>query len=365
MSGSPSKPLSKDDMYALFETLSERLRRKGARANIYLVGGAVMALAFDRERITGDIDARIDTGHGALVEAVHEIAAERGLATNWLNEQAVSAIPKTPDARAPTLYATQYLVVTGASAEHMLAMKLEAGRGRDVSDIATLVRMLGLRSPEEGVAIHRRLLPNAVRVAGINDGEGETLFDRRGSTLSWVVPVDDTRCFSIGWSDIDKELAIPGRTGYVDRQSRQGAYVVGAGDVGQTGAPAYEERQRAPGDWDAWVSQGPVTLHSREHLGTTDRGVIMYRKLVRQGIRAVAEGNAPKGLQFEGTGERPTCCNNTVARIPAPADPEADRRLRIAFGREVTKRILAGEYSKEEPGCADPRGLEEIRRALA
>ena len=133
MNGSPSKPLSKDDMYALFETLSERLRRKGARANIYLVGGAVMALAFDRERITGDIDARIDTGHGALVEAVHEIAAERGLATNWLNEQAASAIPKTPDARAPTLYATQYLVVTGASAEHMLAMKLEAGRGRDVS----------------------------------------------------------------------------------------------------------------------------------------------------------------------------------------------------------------------------------------
>ena len=78
------------------------------------------------------------------------------------------------------------------------------------------------------------------------------LEDRRGSTFSWVVPVDDTRCFSIGWSDIDKEFAIPGRTGYVDRRSSRGAYVVGAGDVGQIGAPAYEERQRAPGDWDAW-----------------------------------------------------------------------------------------------------------------
>ena len=108
-----------------------------------------------------------------------------------------------------------------------------------------------------------------------------------------------------------------------------------------------------------------MTLHSREHLGTTDRGVILYRKLVRRGIRVVAEGNAPKGVHFEGTGERPTYCHNTVARIPALADPEADRRLRIAFGREVTKRILAGEYSKDEPGCADPRGLEEIRRALA
>ena len=74
---------------------------------------------------------------------------------------------------------------------------------------------------------------------------------------------------------------------------------------------------------------------------------------------------APRILHFDGTGERPTYCHNTVARIPARADPEADRRLRIAFGREVTKRILAGEYSKDEPGCADPRGLEEIRRALA
>ena len=88
VNGSPSKPLSKNDMYALFDALSERLAAKRARANIYLV-------------------------------------------------------------------------VTGASAEHMLAMKLEAGRGRDMNDIATLVRMLGLRSAEEGVAIHRRLLPHS------------------------------------------------------------------------------------------------------------------------------------------------------------------------------------------------------------
>ena len=161
VNGSPSKPLSKDDMAALFDALSERLAANCARASIYLVDGVVMALAFDRERITGDIDARIDAGHGALVEAVHEIAAERGLSAHWLNEQAVSAIPKARDTRARTLYATEYLVVTGASAQHMLAMKLEAGRGRDVSDIATLVRMLGLRDAEEGVAIHRRLLPHS------------------------------------------------------------------------------------------------------------------------------------------------------------------------------------------------------------
>lgn len=161
MNGSPSRPLAKEDMHALFDALSEKLRRKRARANIYVVGGSAMALAFTRERITRDIDARIDAGHGALIEAVHEVAAEQGLANSWLNDQAVSTIPKARDKRARTLYATEYLTVTGASAEHLLAMKLEAGRAADETDIAALVKFLGLRSIEEGVEIHRRLFPES------------------------------------------------------------------------------------------------------------------------------------------------------------------------------------------------------------
>ena len=78
MNGSPSRPLAKEDMLALFDALSEKLRRKRARANIYVVGGSAMAFAYARERITRDIDARIDAGHGALIEAVHEVAAEQG-----------------------------------------------------------------------------------------------------------------------------------------------------------------------------------------------------------------------------------------------------------------------------------------------
>ena len=208
------------------------------------------------------------------------------------------------------------------------------------------------------------LMPNAVRVAGIDDAEGETLFDRRGSSFSWIVPVDDTNCFSIGFSDIDKSFAIPGRTGYIDRQAVRGAHVVGAGDAGQTGEPSYDERQRAPGDWDCWVSQGPITVHGREHLATTDRGVTLFRKLVRRGIRAVANGKRPKGLFDFADQVRPTYCHNTVARIPAPDDPAADHALKLAFGREVTKRIIAQQYPKDDPGCADPSGLEDIRQAL-
>ena len=61
---------------------------------------------------------------------------------------------------------------------------------------------------------------------------------------------------------------------------------------------------------------------------------------------------------------RPTYCHNTVARIPAPQDPAADHELKLAFGREVTRRVIAQNYPKDRAGCADPKNLDDIRRAL-
>lgn len=208
------------------------------------------------------------------------------------------------------------------------------------------------------------LLPNVVRVAGIDDAEGETLFDRRGSSLNWVVPIDDTNSMTIGWSDIDKDFAIAGGTGYIDRQAAQGGYVVGAADVGQTGEPSYEERQRAPGDWDAWVSQGPITLHGREHLATTDRGVTLYRKVLRRGIRALQKGKAPHMPTNVDEETVFTHCHNSVLRIPRQGSDEADRELQLAFGREVTRRILDRQFTKEPAGCAEPGYLSDIRATL-
>ena len=49
VNGFPSRPLAKEDMHALFDALSEKLRRKRARANIHVVGGSALALAYTRE----------------------------------------------------------------------------------------------------------------------------------------------------------------------------------------------------------------------------------------------------------------------------------------------------------------------------
>lgn len=155
--------LDRRNLTELLDDLSRRLCRVGVRASVYVVGGAAMTLAYRRDRSTHDIDARIDAGHSATVNAVREIARERGLPESWLNEQATSYMPREADARAPTLYNSPYLVVTGASAEHMLAMKLESGRNTDRQDIETLLDHLEIRGPDEAIGIHERLFPDSTR----------------------------------------------------------------------------------------------------------------------------------------------------------------------------------------------------------
>jgi nitrite reductase/ring-hydroxylating ferredoxin subunit len=203
--------------------------------------------------------------------------------------------------------------------------------------------------------VSEAILPNITRISGIEDAEAETVFDRRGGALNWVVPMDDTNSLSIGMGDIDKNLAIDGLDAYRDRQVRAGGYTVGAGDVGQTGEPSYEQRQRAPGDWDTWTSQGRLPGHSRETLGFTDQGVVLYRKLVREGIAAVAKGEDPKALlREEPNAPIPTYANNTVKRVPRAATAEAEHKLALAFGRAIMAAIYDGRLPKRRVGAERP-----------
>ena len=181
--------------------------------------------------------------------------------------------------------------------------------------------------------VNDMILPNVVRVAGIEDAEGETVFDRRGAALNWVVPVDDTNTINIGFGDIDKNLVLEGRDSYTDRMKRQGAYTVGAGDVGQTGEPSYEDRQKAPGDWDAWVSQGPINSHARENLGSTDQFVATLRRRLRNDIRALKNGTEPTAWKTKNGMPIHTNAGDTILHIPRRN--QDDRQLILDTSRRI------------------------------
>jgi len=48
-------------------------------------------------------------------------------------------------------------------------------------------------------------------------------------------------------------------------------------------------------DQMAWETQGPIADRTKEHLGESDRGIIMFRKLLREQIQTVENGQDPVG----------------------------------------------------------------------
>jgi 5,5'-dehydrodivanillate O-demethylase len=46
----------------------------------------------------------------------------------------------------------------------------------------------------------------------------------------------------------------------------------------------------------AWETQGPVTNRTQEHLGASDEGIILFRKLLREQIEVVQKGGEPLGV---------------------------------------------------------------------
>jgi hypothetical protein len=105
----------------------------------------------------------------------------------------------------------------------------------------------------------------------------------RVRAVTYCVPVDDAHQLgaSIRWLP-HGDLGEP--TG------REQLAPAGRKDV------SYEYTQRHPDDKEAVESQGPIALHGLEHLVTSDKGVIMFRRILRTAIRAIGECNDPKGI---------------------------------------------------------------------
>ena len=155
-----SPALDRDGLIEALEALDEELRRQERRTHIYLFGGACVSLSFDRNRVTGDIDVHVREEHGAVQDAILKIARQREWPTTWMNEQGTQKLPRTADTRARVLYQSPHLVVTGASAEHIIAMKMRAGRNIDWQDIETVARQSGIESAEELERIHDTVFPD-------------------------------------------------------------------------------------------------------------------------------------------------------------------------------------------------------------
>ena len=83
--------LGRAELERAFTALGERLAHRGVVADVFVVGGAAMALAYDADRVTRDVDARF-VPHGIVLDEARNVANDLGLPPWWLNEQATAYI---------------------------------------------------------------------------------------------------------------------------------------------------------------------------------------------------------------------------------------------------------------------------------
>jgi len=107
----------------------------------------------------------------------------------------------------------------------------------------------------------------------------------RVESIGWVLPIDDTS-FRIYVAGRSKH---PGDLGRM-RSKFEGKFWW---DMTE------EEHQRHPGDFEAQVGQGPITIHSEEHFAQSDRGIVMIRHMLQDQIHTIEAGRDPIGVTFD------------------------------------------------------------------
>ena len=133
---------------------------------------------------------------------------------------------------------------------------------------------------KERVEVHPLVFPNILR------GPGHVIHFR--------VPMDDThtRIFYV--------LAHP--TADVGSSSQKDVPYSYIGPIKEayddSGVPRYRWRMDpfASQDGMAWETQGPLANRSKEHLGSSDRGVVLLRQMLSEQLEAVEQGRDPLGV---------------------------------------------------------------------
>lgn len=173
------------------------------------------------------------------------------------------------------------------------------------------------------------ILPNLQQVAPIWEN-GRRAHRFNGPMMSrWIVPLDDTNTMLIELRHVSETEPTP--EWWVDRKQML---------PGQLAADSYNAGQLRPGDYEAQVSQRPIAVHGLEHLASTDRGITMFRKQLRQGIRDVEAGRDPAHLCRNAGTAIATYCNDTVVQCAPETTPELDKLAMRATGRRLAESYL-------------------------
>lgn len=147
------------DIRRLLGLLDAELGKSDTQAELYLVGGAVMCLAFGARESTRDVDAAFVPTREVRAAAAR-VAAKAKVPENWLNDAVKSFLGDRGEF--DRYLELPHLSVFVARPAYLLALKCAAMRlgeeFRDLDDVRYLLRYLNITSSREALEIVARYL---------------------------------------------------------------------------------------------------------------------------------------------------------------------------------------------------------------
>lgn len=165
--------------------LGDELATAGQVGELFLVGGAALALGYSGRESTHDIDGLFEPKR-EMYAAAARVAERRGLQVDWLND-AMKGFLHGDDPDRQLVLEHPALAVYVASPRYLLAMKLRSARiERDADDIALLLGVCGISDSGEALdlveaaygaaalTVKTQLLVQAILEGDIIDGDDST-----------------------------------------------------------------------------------------------------------------------------------------------------------------------------------------------
>ncbi len=131
--------------------LSAELERDGVSAEVFVVGGAAIALAYNSRRVTRDVDAIFEP-KSKVYDAAARVGERHGVGPDWLNDGAKGYM-HGKDAQERSAFESSALKVGVGSARYLLAMKMLASRPEDAQDIKTLCKACGITRADQALKV--------------------------------------------------------------------------------------------------------------------------------------------------------------------------------------------------------------------
>ena len=184
------------------------------------------------------------------------------------------------------------------------------------------------------VRVNELILPNFTQAGAAFAADGtKTKFFGRSSFTRWVVPIDDTHSMSLAWANFGE------RGDPIEYNNKEGCELIEQGELVER---PWEEKRLRPSDAEAVEGMGKISKHKGEHLMPTDKGILVYRRRIRQLIKDLENGKKmPHPQQVPGEAIR-TNGQDTVLRIP---QKESDDRKYI---RTIGSAIMKMQFEAEE-----------------